>query len=159
MEVQDGFPVGSLSQMCILKSPDLFPLHVGNVSAQATLQDSARRQFLQTQLSSEDNETILSRDRVLDIECDSDFNFSFDLDNFCSDAGSVESNVKSVISSPPDEASPNVKDRLSKNIEFWCEIGASPWVLKVLEEGYAIPFLEMPPKVSFKNNMSALNHP
>ena len=59
---------------------------------------------------SEDNETILSRDRVLDIECDSDFNFSFDLDNFCPDARFVESNVKSVISSPPDEASPNVKD-------------------------------------------------
>ena len=108
MEVQDRFPVGSLSQMCILKSPDLFPLHVGAVSAQTTLQDSARHQFLQTQLSSEDNETILSRDRVLDIECDSDFNFSFDLDNFCSDAGFVESNVKSVISSPADEASPNV---------------------------------------------------
>ena len=48
---------------------------------------------------------------------------------------------------------------MSKNIEFWREIGASPWVLKVLEEGYAIPFLEMPPKVSFKNNKSSLNHP
>ena len=91
---------------------------------------------------------------MLDIECDSDFNFSFD--NFCSDAGFVESNDKSVISSPPDEASPNVKNRLSKNIEFWREIGASPWVLKVLEEGYAIPFLEMSPKVSFKNNKSSL---
>ena len=109
------------------------------------------------QFRGHDNETILSRDRVLDIECDSDFNLSFDLANFCSDAGFVESNVKSVISSPPDEASPNVKDRLSKNIEFWHEIGASPWVLKVLQ-GYAIPFLEMPPKASFKNK-SALNHP
>ena len=46
-----------------------------------------------------------------------------------------------------------------KNIEFWREIGASPWVLKVLEEGHVIPFLEIPQKVSFKNNKSALNHP
>ena len=61
------------------QEPRSFPLHVGAVSAQATLQESAKRQFLQTQLSSEANVTILSRDRVLDIECDSDFNFSFDL--------------------------------------------------------------------------------
>ena len=56
-------------------------------------------------------------------------------------------------------ASANVKNRLSEYVEFWQEIGASPWVLKVLKEGYAIPFLEIPPKVFFKNNKSALKHP
>ena len=45
------------------------------------------------------------------------------------------------------DASANVKNRLSENVEFWQEVGASPWVLKVLKEGYAILFLEIPPKV------------
>ena len=92
--------MGSHSRLCIHKSPDLFPLHDGAVTAQATLQDFAKHQFLQTQLCSEDNETILSRDRELDIECASDFDFNFELDNFCSDAGFVDSNDNFVISPP-----------------------------------------------------------
>ena len=47
---------------------------------------------------------------------------------------------------------------LSENIEFWQEIGASPWVIKVLEKGYAFPSLEIPLEVPFKNNKSALKH-
>ena len=74
----------------------------------------------------------------------------FEQDNFCSDAEFVDSSDKSIIFPPPVESSPNVKDRLSKNIEFWHEIGASFWVLKVLEEEYAISFLGIPPRISFE---------
>ena len=35
-------------------------------------------------------------------------------------------------------------------------MGASPWVLKILREGYSLPFVQQPPQVSFRNNKSAL---
>ena len=35
-------------------------------------------------------------------------------------------------------------------------MGASPWVLKTLREGYSLPFVQQPPQVSFRNNKSAL---
>ena len=39
---------------------------------------------------------------------------------------------------------------------FWEQMGASPWVLKILREGYSLPFVQQPPQVSFRNNKSAL---
>ena len=52
---------------------------------------------------------------------------------------------------------PTVKNRLAERIDFWESIGASNWILKILREGYALPFVKQPPKVRFQNNKSALS--
>ena len=36
--------------------------------------------------------------------------------------------------------SPNVKNRLTENVLFWEQMGASPWILRILREGYSLPF-------------------
>ena len=46
----------------------------------------------------------------------------------------------------------SVKGRLKENIDFWREIGTSNWVLKVIEQGYALPFVELPEPASFENH-------
>ena len=48
-----------------------------------------------------------------------------------------------------------MKNRLKENIKFWKNIGASPWVINIIEDGYAIPFVEMPPPAFCSNNKSA----
>ena len=49
-----------------------------------------------------------------------------------------------------------VKGRLRENIDFWRSIGASQWLLKVLHEGYCLPFVELPMSRTFQNHNSAL---
>ena len=49
---------------------------------------------------------------------------------------------------------PNVKGRLKANIHFWEEIGASNWVLRILREGYVLPFISEPEAKNFRNNSS-----
>ena len=51
-------------------------------------------------------------------------------------------------------SSTNVKGRLTENIGFWETIGANPEILKILREGYRIPFFESPPEFFSKNNIS-----
>jgi len=52
----------------------------------------------------------------------------------------------------------SVKGRLKKQIDYWKNIGASDFVVSVIEKGYVIPFIETP-KPSFKrNNRSAENN-
>ena len=51
-----------------------------------------------------------------------------------------------------------VKGRLTENIGFWETIGANPEILKILREGYRIPFFESPPESFSKNNISALKN-
>ena len=41
---------------------------------------------------------------------------------------------------------------------FWETIGANPEILKILREGYRIPFFESPPESFSKNNISALKN-
>ena len=36
------------------------------------------------------------------------------------------------------------KGRLKENIAFWRDIGASKWVLSVIENGYYLPFISLP---------------
>ena len=36
-------------------------------------------------------------------------------------------------------------------------MGASPWVLKVLREGYSLSFVQQPPQISFRNNKLAFD--
>ena len=112
------FPNGFSFSNVYPQEPRFPPLHVGAVSARTTLQDSAKHQSPQTQLNSEDHETILSKDQELDIESTLDFNDIFEQGKFCSDAGFDDSSDKSIIFLPPNKSSSNVKDGLSKNIEF-----------------------------------------
>ena len=37
---------------------------------------------------------------------------------------------------------PTDKNRLSGRIDSWESIGASNWILKILREGYAMPFVK-----------------
>ena len=50
---------------------------------------------------------------------------------------------------------PRVKGRLAENIQFWEKIGASDFILKVIQEGYALPFVEVLEPAEFSNNASA----
>ena len=53
---------------------------------------------------------------------------------------------------------PPVKGRLAKNIKFWEGINASLRVLRIIKEGYALPFTDEPEPAEFKNNASARKH-
>ena len=52
----------------------------------------------------------------------------------------------------------NVKNRLTSHAQFWRDIGASPWVMRVIEQGYSLPFTVEPLPAFFTNNQSALKH-
>ena len=52
----------------------------------------------------------------------------------------------------------NVKNRLTSHAQFWRDIGASPWVMRVIDQGYSLPFIVEPPPAFFTNNQSALKH-
>ena len=51
-----------------------------------------------------------------------------------------------------------VKGRLRENIAFWQNIGASQWLIKVLCEGYCLPYVELPLSKFFGNHNSASCH-
>ena len=53
---------------------------------------------------------------------------------------------------------PNVKGRLASHLPFWKSIGASDFILQVIEKGYALPFISEPKPAVFSNNMSAKNN-
>ena len=77
--------------------------------------------------------------------------------NSCPRQGQIDSELRSnIFAEVLSPQSPSVKNRLSENISFWEKMGASPWVLKILREGYSLPFVQQPPQVSFRNNKSAL---
>ena len=56
----------------------------------------------------------------------------------------------------PKQPSSGVKGRLKENIDFWKQIKASSWVLRVIREGYALPFVEPPEKRMHENHRSAV---
>ena len=51
-----------------------------------------------------------------------------------------------------------VKGNLKRHIKFWQNIGASPFIRSIINYGYKIPFVTVPPKVLQRNNRSALQH-
>ena len=53
---------------------------------------------------------------------------------------------------------PLVKSRLAKNVKFWEGINASQWVLRIIKEGYTLPFINELEPAEFKNNASACKH-
>ena len=69
-----------------------------------------------------------------------------------------DSILESPSSSMTNEYTPNVKGRLKENISFWEEIGASSWLLSILRESYALPFISEPKPKIFQNNVSALRN-
>ena len=113
-------------------------------------------------------------DQTLDLYPNQDLCYSNNCSNL--DLISVESesvNVESQINSScineflpwPDTATshtkqlglptaPRVKGRLTENIQFLEKIGASDFILKVIREGYALPFVEVPEPAEFSNNAS-----
>ncbi len=82
----------------------------------------------------------------------SDSNDDVVLKNCCfyesCDFGSKKSNEKL----------PSVKGRLRENIDYWEKINASHWVLRILRDGYMIPFTRTPEPAEFQNNASAYKH-
>ena len=56
----------------------------------------------------------------------------------------------------PKQPSSGVRGRLKENIVFWEQIKASSWVLRVIREGYALPFVEIPEKRTHENHRSAV---
>ena len=52
----------------------------------------------------------------------------------------------------------SIVGRLRSSLEAWRRMGASNWVLKVLEQGYKLPFLSLPPIAQFKNHSSCSQH-
>ena len=66
--------------------------------------------------------------------------------------------MESPSSNMTNEYTPNVKGRLKENIFFWEEIGASSWVLSILRDGYALPFISEPEPKIFQNTVSALTN-
>ena len=69
-----------------------------------------------------------------------------------------DSILESPSSNMTNEYTLNVKGRLKENISFWEEIGASNWVLRILRDGYALPFIPEPEPKIFQNNVSALRN-
>ena len=56
----------------------------------------------------------------------------------------------------PKHPSWGVKGRLTENIDFWEQIKASSWILRVIREGYALPFADTPEKCMHENHRSAV---
>ena len=47
---------------------------------------------------------------------------------------------------------PKVKGRLKERLDFWEKIDAGNWVIKILSQGYALPFTSEPEPAIFRNN-------
>ena len=55
---------------------------------------------------------------------------------------------------------PCVKVRLANAFEFWeKDLGALPFVMDIIRQGYSLPFSEFPPRFFQSNNRSALRNP
>ena len=49
----------------------------------------------------------------------------------------------------------HVKGRLKNHLGFWQRIKANRWVVSIISDGYALPFLELPPRHEMTNHKSA----
>ena len=69
-----------------------------------------------------------------------------------------DSIMESPSSNMTKERTANVKGRLKENISFWEEIGATSWILSILRDGYALPFISEPEPKIFQSNVSAFTN-
>ena len=51
-----------------------------------------------------------------------------------------------------------VKGKLRENVNFYKAIGASSFIISVIQDGYKLPFIYTPPSVQLHNNRSAIVH-
>ena len=51
-----------------------------------------------------------------------------------------------------------IRGRLRKFLPVWRSVGASSFVLSVIESGYKLPFVSVPVKFLFSNHKSAVNN-
>ena len=51
----------------------------------------------------------------------------------------------------------NVKGNLRRKLEFWKRIGASKFILNVIERGYMLPFISLPEPAVFRNKSSLVH--
>ena len=52
----------------------------------------------------------------------------------------------------------SIVGRLRSQLIAWREMGASAWVVRILEEGYKLPFSRLPPVATFPNHRSCHQH-
>ena len=52
----------------------------------------------------------------------------------------------------------SIVGRLRSQLIAWREMGASAWVIRILEEGYKLPFTRLPPVATFPNHRSCHQH-
>ena len=52
----------------------------------------------------------------------------------------------------------SVKGSLGRNYKFWKNLGTYEYILDIIKNGYSIPFIQLPPTLSFQNNRSAKNN-
>ena len=114
---------------------------------------STNRPFIATYNPGVDNRSISDNLSDLDIEGKLD---QFSSDEFSSVTFMLESREVCEKQTTEPEAKTtaklSVKGRLKENIDFWREIGTSNWGLKVIEQGYALPFVELPEPAYFGNH-------
>ena len=57
----------------------------------------------------------------------------------------------------PKQGPVNVKGRLKEQLSFWHKINANQWVALIIRDGYALPFVELPPRKEMVNHKSAFD--
>ena len=55
------------------------------------------------------------------------------------------------------EGSVCVKGHLKDHFSFWHAINANQWVISIIRDGYALAFVELPPRKQIENHKSAAN--
>ena len=91
------------------------------------------------------------KDELFDNDLVSEYlDVASDVENMCVDDRRVDIFL---------EANDNVMHgRLRKCVGFWREMGASQWVLNILENGYRLPFVKKPPVGVKRNQASCKEH-
>ena len=47
---------------------------------------------------------------------------------------------------------------MSRHLLFWKSLGANKFIIDTIENGYVVPFTEIPPPMNIKNNTSAIKN-
>ncbi len=91
-------------------------------------------------------------------DCEQEFHSDKCLDEFEFACPYLHENREFEVEQNADMKKVSVKGRLQKHKQFWHEIGANPWVMDCISEGYKIPFKYFPLPAKLRNNKSAFTH-
>ena len=94
--------------------------------------------------------------------CSSVDNDHMEVENYVDNLGLFEESdddIKADYISPDGKSNnkteiPNIKGRLATQVPFWKSIGASNFILQVIEKGYTLPFISEPKPAMFSHNRS-----